>query len=80
MKTINISSLKAHLSESLKKVRTGNRLTVLDRDTPIAEIIPYGKRPVLTIVEPNKKFSLPENTMHLAIDPVEFLLDDRSAR
>ncbi len=80
MKTLNISSLKAHLSASLKKVRSGQRLTVLDRDIPIAEIIPYHEKPALSIIVPIKKFSLPGSLLHVEKDPVDALLEDRSSR
>jgi prevent-host-death family protein len=40
MKTVGIADLKAHLSEHLKSVRKGRSLTVLDRDTPVARIVP----------------------------------------
>jgi len=42
MSKVRIADLKAHLSEHLRKVRSGRTLTVLDRDTPIALIVPYG--------------------------------------
>ena len=41
MKTVRIAELKARLSEHLKWVRKGRTLTVLDRDTPVARIVPY---------------------------------------
>ena len=41
MKTIGIADLKAHLSEHLESVRKGRTLTVLDRDTPVARIVPF---------------------------------------
>ena len=41
MKKVGIADLKAHLSEHLRKVRRGQTLTVLDRDTPIARIVPF---------------------------------------
>lgn len=40
MKTVGIADLKARLSEHLKSVRKGRTLTVLDRDTPVAQIVP----------------------------------------
>jgi antitoxin (DNA-binding transcriptional repressor) of toxin-antitoxin stability system len=40
MKGVGIADLKARLSEHLKSVRQGRTLTVLDRDTPIARIVP----------------------------------------
>lgn len=39
MKTINIAVLKANLSKVLKQVKAGERITVLDRHEPIAELI-----------------------------------------
>ena len=41
MSTVRIAELKARLSEHLRAVRNGGTLTVLDRDTPIARIVPY---------------------------------------
>ena len=41
MGTVRIAELKSRLSEHLRSVRKGRTLTVLDRDTPVARIIPY---------------------------------------
>ena len=41
MSEVGIAELKARLSEHLRSVRNGGTLTVLDRDTPIARIVPY---------------------------------------
>ncbi len=41
MKAIGIAELKARLSEHLRAVRKGRTLTVLDRETPVARIVPY---------------------------------------
>jgi prevent-host-death family protein len=41
MSRVGIADLKAHLSEHLRKVRAGRTLTVVDRDTPVAQIVPY---------------------------------------
>jgi len=41
MKEARISELKAHLSAYLAGVRRGETVTVLDRRTPIARIIPF---------------------------------------
>lgn len=40
MKTVGIADLKAHLSEHLRTVKKGRTLTVLDRDTPVAQLVP----------------------------------------
>jgi prevent-host-death family protein len=39
MKTINIAALKANLSKVLKRVKAGERVTVLDRHEPVAELV-----------------------------------------
>jgi prevent-host-death family protein len=41
MTTVRIAELKARLSEYLRSVRKGRTLTILDRDTPVARIVPY---------------------------------------
>jgi len=40
MKTTAISELKAHLSEYLNQVKSGNEVLVTDRGKPVARIIP----------------------------------------
>jgi len=46
MADVRIADLKARLSEHLRSVRNGSTLTVLDRDTPIARIVPYAAQPL----------------------------------
>jgi antitoxin (DNA-binding transcriptional repressor) of toxin-antitoxin stability system len=46
MSDVGIAELKARLSEHLRMVRNGATLTVLDRDTPIARIVPYAGQPI----------------------------------
>jgi prevent-host-death family protein len=46
MSNVGIAELKARLSEHLRSVRNGGTLTVLDRDTPIARIVPYAAQPL----------------------------------
>lgn len=41
MSDVRIADLKARLSEHLRSVRNGGTVTVLDRDTPVARIVPY---------------------------------------
>ncbi len=41
MKTVGIADLKARLSEHLRAVRKGRSVTVLDRSTPVARLVPY---------------------------------------
>jgi prevent-host-death family protein len=46
MSNVGIAELKARLSEHLRAVRNGATVTVLDRDTPIARIVPYAAPPL----------------------------------
>ena len=83
MRSVTISFFKAHLSEELKKVRKGARMIVSDRDTPIAEVVPYNsdREAAISVREPGRvPFSLPTSTICIEHDPVEYLLSDRSGR
>jgi antitoxin (DNA-binding transcriptional repressor) of toxin-antitoxin stability system len=44
MDTVKIADLKNNLSRHLARVREGAELTVLDRDTPVARILPFATR------------------------------------
>ena len=46
MSNVRIADLKARLSEHLRSVRNGGTLTILDRDTPVARIVPYVAQPL----------------------------------
>lgn len=41
MQPVKIADLKNNLSRHLARVRRGGELTVLDRDTPVARIVPF---------------------------------------
>jgi len=83
MKTVRIAELKARLSEYLRGVRRGHSLTVLDRDTPIAQIVPYTTEPTgLSIRRPLpnspglQRIPLPP-PLAVKIDVVTLLLEER---
>ena len=40
-RTVKVAELKARLSEYLRAARRGHPVTVCDRDTPIARLVPY---------------------------------------
>ena len=40
MKRVKISDAKSHLSSNLEYVRRGGRIRILDRDTPVADLVP----------------------------------------
>ena len=80
MSKVRIADLKAHLSEHLRKVRAGRILTVLDRETPVAKIIPYQAEEPLAIRRATRK----PGDLHLpppaGTDSLLVLLQDRAAR
>lgn len=81
MTTVRIAALKARLSEHLRSVRKGRTVTVLDRDTPIARIVPYTAEP-LEICRATRRLrdlKLPPPPAS-ATDSVAVLLDDRRRR
>ena len=81
MKTVGIADLKARLSEHLKSVRRGRTLTVLDRQTPVARIVPYAADPVdvRRATRRLRDLKLPPPPAG-ATDSLSVLLDDRRRR
>jgi prevent-host-death family protein len=47
MQTVGVRELKARLSECLRRVRAGERLTVTDRGRAIATLAPVARTPTL---------------------------------
>jgi antitoxin (DNA-binding transcriptional repressor) of toxin-antitoxin stability system len=82
METISISKLKTHLSATLKDVVKGFRFVVMDRENPVAELVPYSSKQSLVIIPPRSKSKKIKNTFNgkLKIDAVEYLLQDRRGK
>jgi prevent-host-death family protein len=81
MSDVRIADLKARLSEHLRSVRNGGTLTVLDRDTPVARIIPIAA-PSLEIRKakrPLRDLRLPPR-LSKRTDSTALLVDDRRRR
>lgn len=81
MRSVGIAELKARLSEHLRSVRNGAALTVLDRDTPIARIVPYASPP-LEIRKATRRLrdlKLPPKPAKRT-DSVALLVEDRRRR
>jgi prevent-host-death family protein len=83
MKEVRIADLKARLSEHLRAVRRGQTLTVMDRSTPIAWVVPYAAGGEALIAHPPagraaslQRIPLPP-PLKLGIDIVDLLLEDR---
>jgi prevent-host-death family protein len=84
MKRAHIAELKARLSEYLRTVRRGETVTVLDRETPVARIVPI-RQPGLRVRKPapgapplnRLPFPAP---LELNIDVLELLLEERQGQ
>ena len=82
MKQVRIAELKSHLSEYLRAVRGGQTIAVLDRETPVAHIVPVRDRASLKIRKPQSgsppvnRVPLPR-PLKIKLDVVELLLEER---
>lgn len=85
MAEVRIAELKAKLSAYVRAAQGGARITVLDRNTPVAQLVPLDKKPGLTIRPPvHRGASLwrlpPAPPVDTKVDIVELLLEDRRKR
>jgi prevent-host-death family protein len=81
MSHVGIADLKARLSKHLRSVRHGGTLTVLDRDTPIARLVPYAAAPVdvRKATRRPRDLKLPPRPSRRT-DSVAILVEDRRRR
>jgi prevent-host-death family protein len=83
MSRVGVADLKAHLSEHLRKVRAGRTITVVDRDTPVASIVPYesggGSLEIRGATRKPRDLRLPPPPAKRT-DSLGVLLKDRAAR
>jgi prevent-host-death family protein len=82
MKQVRIAELKARLSEYLRAVRRGETIAVLDRETPVAQIIPVRERSALRVRKPAPGTPPPNRVRlptpaKLNVDVVQILLEER---
>lgn len=82
MKQVRIAELKARLSEYLRAVRHGETIAVLDRETPVAHIVPVRSASALKIRKPAagspplNRVPVPKPAKY-SVDVVESLLEER---
>lgn len=85
MKQVRIAELKSRLSEFLRTVQRGESLTVLDRSTAIAQIVPIREQRELRIRKPAAgalapgKVPLPKPA-NLKLDVLALLLEERQSQ
>ena len=81
---VKVSELKARLSGYLARVRGGATVTVCDRRTPIAKLVPFDDDPGgLEVREPIDARGLPLTpriALRREVDVVALLLADREHR
>jgi len=77
-----IADLKAHLSTYLRAVRGGQTITVLDRETPVAQLVPIAITTELRVrkplpgAPPLNRIPRPK-PLKLDIDIVDLLMEER---
>lgn len=49
---VGVAEFKARLSAFLRGVRRGHAVTLYDRDTPIARVVPYAEPNVRLVIRP----------------------------
>jgi prevent-host-death family protein len=83
MTTVKIAELKSRLSAYLRRVRRGQTITVLDRETPIARLEPVtGSASRLVVREPGPGARRPGDVrlpppLRLSRDVLEMLGEER---
>ncbi len=50
--SVRLADFKAHLSRYIRGVRQGRPLTLLDRQMPVAQVVPYSEKPGKLAVRP----------------------------
>jgi prevent-host-death family protein len=83
MKKVGVADLKAKLSEYLRIARKGGEVVVMDRDQPVARLVPYAASAGLRLREPLRHYKslgdipLPPPAA-LDVDPVDLLVEERN--
>ncbi len=82
MREVGIAELKARLSEYLRAVRRGESIAVLDRETPVARLVPVHERGRLGVRKPAPGTPRPNEVRlpkpaNLDVDVVKLLLEER---
>ena len=79
---VGIAELKARLSEYLRKVRSGRSVVVMDRDTPVARLVPHDAEGTLLLTKATRRprdMKWPAPLEH-STDSLALLLADRASR
>ncbi len=78
MQRITISKLKDNLSAEIKKLRKNGGLEILQRDVPVARLMPIEKnKSVIYCQRPARAFRFLEPVVEADFDPIADLLEER---
>jgi antitoxin (DNA-binding transcriptional repressor) of toxin-antitoxin stability system len=80
MRQSSVSYLKAHLSAELKSVQAGETVVVMDRDHPVARIVPIEDEKHRQVLEPRQAFGFQRLAPLVSGGSLEALLEDRGRR
>jgi antitoxin (DNA-binding transcriptional repressor) of toxin-antitoxin stability system len=80
MKRSSVSYLKAHLSAELKAVQAGETVVVMDRDHPVARLVPLAESSGIEVREPLQSFGFQRPAPLVSGGSLEALLEDRERR
>lgn len=82
-RSVRIAELKSHLSAYLRRVKRGETVTVMERDTPVAQLVPLqASHPSLHVRRARGKIGelrLPP-PLRMRSDIVKLLLEERGER
>jgi prevent-host-death family protein len=83
----NVATFKAHLGEYLRVVKNGGEVIVMDRQTPVARLIPYQEKELfkLEMIQAEEPFQglkelYGKPMKGLKIDSLKALLEERGER
>jgi prevent-host-death family protein len=80
MKKSSVSYLKAHLSAELKAVQAGETVLVMDRNHPVARLVPVEEKKATQVREPLHAFDFQRLTPLVSGDALEALWESRGMR
>ncbi len=86
VQSANISTIKAKLTSFLRLVKKGKEVIILDRQTPIAKLIPWNEktRSGMGVQPPKISFSkfleIKPSPLSSQVDSLSLLMEDRSKR
>lgn len=85
MRQVQISDLKSHLSEHLRRAESGESIEVLDRACPIARVVPIGRdEAAMEVIPAEQPFvavrSIRPKPVKLAMSSLEALRLERGSQ